>query len=166
VPNILLNGATGIAVGMSTDIPPHNLREVVTACVRLLEEPDTTLSELCKHIKGPDFPTGAVIISSRAEIKQIYQTGNGSIRARAVYEMEEGDIVITQLPYQVSGSNPGADRRANAGEEAAMVEDIRDESTRASDAHRHRAALESCRCRTADGAFVRDDGSGATFASI
>src|SRR5918994_1509987 len=82
VPNVLLNGATGIAVGMATDIPPHNLREVVTACVRLLEEPETTLSE----------------------IKQIYATGNGSIRARAVFEIEDGDIVITQLPYQVSGA--------------------------------------------------------------
>jgi topoisomerase IV subunit A len=129
VPNVLLNGATGIAVGMATDIPPHNLREVVTACVRLIEEPDTTLSELCKHIKGPDFPTGAEIISSRAEIKQIYQTGNGSVRARAVYEMEDGDIVITQLPYQVSGSKIQEQIAAQMqAKKLPMVEDIRDES--------------------------------------
>jgi topoisomerase IV subunit A len=103
VPNILLNGATGIAVGMATDILPHNLREVVEACIMLLENPDATLRDLMKHVKGPDFPTGGEIISSRADIKQIYETGNGTIRARAVYEIEDGDIVITQLPYQVSG---------------------------------------------------------------
>jgi topoisomerase-4 subunit A len=129
VPNVLLNGATGIAVGMATDIPPHNLREVVTACVRLLDEPDTTLGELCKHIKGPDFPTGAEIISSRSEINQIYKTGNGSIRARAVYEMEDGDIVVTQLPYQVSGSKIQEQIAAQMqAKKLPMVEDIRDES--------------------------------------
>jgi topoisomerase IV subunit A len=129
VPNVLLNGATGIAVGMATDIPPHNLREVVTACVRLLEEPDTTLSELCKHVKGPDFPTGAEIISSRAEIKEIYNTGNGSIRARAVYEMEDGEVVITQLPYQVSGTRVQEQVAAQMqAKKLPMVEDIRDES--------------------------------------
>src|SRR5688572_19869571 len=95
VPNVLLNGATGIAVGMATDIPPHNLREVVSACIRLLEEPEVSLRELCKIVQGPDFPTGAEIISARAEIKQIYETGNGSIRARAVYEIEDGEIVVT-----------------------------------------------------------------------
>jgi topoisomerase-4 subunit A len=104
VPNILLNGATGIAVGMATDIPPHNLREVVSACIRLLEDPDTPLRELMKDVKGPDFPTGGEIISSKADIKQMYETGSGSIRARAVYELEDGNIVITQLPYQVSGT--------------------------------------------------------------
>jgi len=129
VPNVLLNGATGIAVGMATDVPPHNLREVVTACVRLLEEPETTLSDLCKHVKGPDFPTGAEIISSRAEIKQIYQNGTGSIRARAVYEIEDGEIVITQLPYQVSGSRIQEQVAAQMqAKKLPMVEDIRDES--------------------------------------
>jgi len=129
VPNVLLNGATGIAVGMATDIPPHNLREVVTACVRLLEEPETTLGELCKHIKGPDFPTGAEIISPRSEIKQIYETGNGSIRARAIYEMEDGDVIITQLPYQVSGSRIQEQIAAQMqAKKLPMVEDIRDES--------------------------------------
>jgi topoisomerase-4 subunit A len=129
VPNLLLNGTSGIAVGMATDIPPHNLREVVTACVRLLEDPDATLSELCKHIKGPDFPTGAEIISSRADIKAIYNTGNGSIRARAVYEIEDGDIVITELPYQVSGSRIQEQVAAQMqAKKLPMVEDIRDES--------------------------------------
>ena len=129
VPNVLLNGATGIAVGMATDIPPHNLREVVTACVRLLEDPDITLRELCKHVQGPDFPTGAEIISARSEIKQIYETGNGSIRARAVYELEEGDIIITQLPYQVSGSRIQEQIAAQMqAKKLPMVEDIRDES--------------------------------------
>jgi topoisomerase-4 subunit A len=129
VPNLLLNGTSGIAVGMATDIPPHNLREVVTACVRLLEDPDATLSELCKHIKGPDFPTGAEIISSRADIKAIYNTGNGSIRARAVYEIEDGEIVITELPYQVSGSRIQEQVAAQMqAKKLPMVEDIRDES--------------------------------------
>lgn len=129
VPNVLLNGATGIAVGMATDIPPHNLREVATACVRLLEDPDVTLRELCKHVQGPDFPTGAEIISPRSEIKQIYETGNGSIRARAVYEMEDGDIIITQLPYQVSGSRIQEQIAAQMqAKKLPMVEDIRDES--------------------------------------
>ncbi|MFL6550273.1 MAG: DNA topoisomerase IV subunit A, partial [Povalibacter sp.] len=129
VPNVLLNGATGIAVGMATDVPPHNLREVVTACIKLLEEPDSTLAELCKHIKGPDFPTGAEIISSKEEIRHIYKTGTGSIRARAVYEMEDGEIVITQLPYQVSGSRIQEQVAAQMqAKKLPMVEDIRDES--------------------------------------
>jgi topoisomerase-4 subunit A len=129
VPNVLLNGATGIAVGMATDIPPHNLREVVTACIRLLEDPDVTLRELCKHIQGPDFPTGGEIISPRNEIRQIYETGNGSIRARAVFEIEDGDIVITQLPYQVSGSRIQEQIAAQMqAKKLPMVEDIRDES--------------------------------------
>ena len=129
VPNVLLNGATGIAVGMATDVPPHNLREVVKACILLLEEPDSTLAELCKHIKGPDFPTGAEIISSKDEIRHIYKTGTGSIRARAVYEMEDGDVVITQLPYQVSGSRIQEQIAAQMqAKKLPMVEDVRDES--------------------------------------
>ncbi len=129
VPNVLLNGATGIAVGMATDIPPHNLREVATACVRLLEDPDVTPRELCKHIQGPDFPTGGEIITPRTEIRRMYETGNGSIRARAVYEIEDGDIVITQLPYQVSGSRIQEQIAAQMqAKKLPMVEDIRDES--------------------------------------
>jgi topoisomerase-4 subunit A len=129
VPNVLLNGATGIAVGMATDIPPHNLREVVNACIRVLEEPEVSLKELCKIVQGPDFPTGAEIISSRSEIQDIYKTGNGSIRARAMYELEDGDIVITQLPYQVSGSRIQEQIAAQMRDKKLpMVEDVRDES--------------------------------------
>ena len=129
VPNVLLNGATGIAVGMATDIPPHNLREVVNACVLLLDEPDSTLGELCKKIKGPDFPTGGEIITPSAEIRQMYKTGNGSIRARAVYEIEDGEIVITQLPYQVSGTRLLEQINAQyQAKKLPMVEDFRDES--------------------------------------
>jgi topoisomerase-4 subunit A len=129
VPNVLLNGATGIAVGMATDIPPHNLREVATACVRLLEDPDVTLRELCKHIQGPDFPTGGEIITPRSEIRRMYETGTGTIRARAVYEVEDGEIVITQLPYQVSGARVQEQIAAQMqAKKLPMVEDIRDES--------------------------------------
>ena len=157
VPNVLLNGATGIAVGMATDIPPHNLREVVNACVLLLDEPDSTLGDLCKKIKGPDFPTGGEIITPSAEIRQMYKTGNGSIRARAVYEIEDGEIVITQLPYQVSGSRVQEQIAAQIqAKKLPMVEDYpRRVRSRASDAHRHRAALEPRRHRAADGAPVR-----------
>ena len=105
----------GIAVGMATDIPPHNLREVATACIHLLEEPDATTAALMKHVKGPDLPTGAEIISPRADLVEIYEKGVGSFKARATYEIEDGNIVITALPYQVSAaSDPGADRRADA----------------------------------------------------
>ena len=129
VPNVLLNGATGIAVGMATDIPPHNLREVVNACVLLLDEPDSTLGDLCKKIKGPDFPTGGEIITPSAEIRAMYKSGNGSIRARAVYEIEDGEIVITQLPYQVSGSRVQEQVAAQLqAKKLPMVETIRDES--------------------------------------
>jgi topoisomerase-4 subunit A len=129
VPNILLNGTTGIAVGMATDIPPHNLREVVSACIRLLEDPDTPLRELMKDVKGPDFPTGGEIISPKADIKQIYETGNGTFRARAVYELEDGEIVVTQLPYQVSGSKVQEQIAAQiTAKKLPMVEDVRDES--------------------------------------
>ncbi|MGH8240024.1 MAG: DNA topoisomerase IV subunit A, partial [Steroidobacteraceae bacterium] len=129
VPNVLLNGATGIAVGMATDIPPHNLREVVNACVLLLDEPDSTLGDLCKKIKGPDFPTGGEIITPSAEIRQMYKTGNGSIRARAVLEIEDGEIVVTQLPYQVSGSRVQEQVAAQIqAKKLPMVDTIRDES--------------------------------------
>jgi topoisomerase-4 subunit A len=129
LPNVLLNGATGIAVGMATDIPPHNLREVAAACVRLLEEPKATLGQLLEHVQGPDFPTGAEIITSRDDLAKIYETGNGTFRARARYELEDGEIVVTELPYQVSGSKVleqiAAQMRAK---KLPMVEDLRDES--------------------------------------
>jgi DNA gyrase subunit A len=101
VPNLLVNGATGIAVGMSTKIPPHNLNEVVDALCTLIEEPETTIDELMEHIKGPDFPTGATIVG-RDGIQSAYETGRGRIRMRADYRLEEdaGRIVITEIPYQ------------------------------------------------------------------
>jgi topoisomerase-4 subunit A len=129
LPNVLLNGASGIAVGMATDIPPHNLREVAAACIRLLDEPKSTTGELCEHVQGPDFPMGAEIVTPRAELAQMYETGSGSFRARAVYEVEDGEIVVTALPYQVSGSRVleqiAAQMRAK---KLPMVDDLRDES--------------------------------------
>ncbi|HEV2320999.1 MAG TPA: DNA gyrase subunit A, partial [Gammaproteobacteria bacterium] len=106
LPNLLLNGTTGIAVGMATDILPHNLKEIASACIRLLDEPKATVRDLCEHVKGPDFPTGAEIITSKTELRQMYDTGNGSVRVRAKWSREKGtgEIVITALPYQVSGA--------------------------------------------------------------
>jgi topoisomerase IV subunit A len=104
VPNLLLNGGSGIAVGMATDIPPHNLREVVNACVALLDDPELTTRKLMQHVKGPDLPTGGEIVSPRADLVQIYDTGAGSFKARATYEVEDGEIVVDALPFQVSGS--------------------------------------------------------------
>jgi topoisomerase-4 subunit A len=129
LPNVLLNGGTGIAVGMATDIPPHNLREVASACVRLLESPKSTLKDLCEHIKGPDFPTEAEIITPQKDIFEIYQTGRGGIRQRACYEMEDGAIIITALPYQVSGGKILEQIAAQmTAKKLPMVEDLRDES--------------------------------------
>ena len=104
VPNLLLNGGSGIAVGMATDIPPHNLREVVNACVALLDDPELTTRKIMAHVKGPDLPTGGEIVSPRADLVQMYETGNGSFKARATYDIEDGEIVIDALPFQVSGS--------------------------------------------------------------
>jgi len=129
LPNVLLNGGTGIAVGMATDIPPHNLKEVASACVRLLESPKSTLEDLCQHIKGPDFPTEAEIITPKKDILEIYQTGRGGIRQRAVYEKEDGAIIITALPYQVSGNKILEQIAAQmVAKKLPMVEDLRDES--------------------------------------
>lgn len=129
LPHVLLNGATGIAVGMATDIPPHNLREVAAACIHLLEDPRADINALCKHIQGPDYPSGAEIVSSREEIRKIYHTGNGTLRMRARFEPENGDIVITALPHQVSGSRvlEQIAQQMNA-KKLPMVEDLRDES--------------------------------------
>lgn len=129
LPNILLNGTTGIAVGMATDIPPHNVREVANAVIMLLDNPHATLSEVMTHIQGPDFPTDAEIITSPADIVKIYETGRGSIRMRAVWNKEDGDIVITSLPHQVSGAKVleqiASQMRAK---KLPLVEDLRDES--------------------------------------
>src|SRR6187455_2687039 len=129
LPNVLLNGTQGIAVGMSTDIPPHNLREVAQACIYLLDEPDAQTRTLMKYVKGPDLPTGGEIITPRSDLLQIYNTGNGSFKARAVFKEEEDAIVISELPYQVSGSKVIEQIAAQMREKKLpMVEDIRDES--------------------------------------
>ncbi|MCB1859438.1 MAG: DNA topoisomerase IV subunit A [Gammaproteobacteria bacterium] len=129
LPNLLLNGATGIAVGMATDVPPHNLREVATACIRLLDDPQATVEQLCEHLQGPDFPTEAEITTPREELVKLYQTGTGSIRMRASFEREMGDIIITALPHQVSGSRVLEQIAAQMqAKKLPMVEDLRDES--------------------------------------
>ncbi|MBB6340166.1 topoisomerase-4 subunit A [Pseudomonas fluvialis] len=129
LPNLLLNGTTGIAVGMATDVPPHNLREVATACVRLLDEPSATVEQLCEHIQGPDFPTEAEVITPKADLLKIYETGRGSVRMRAVYRVEDGDIVVTALPHQVSGAKVLEQIAAQMqAKKLPMVADLRDES--------------------------------------
>jgi topoisomerase-4 subunit A len=129
LPNILLNGTMGIAVGMATDIPPHNLREVAAACIQLLDDPESTLETLFKYIKGPDYPTDAEIITSAEDIQKIYYSGGGSIKMRAIYEQEEGTIVITALPHQVSGAKLMEQIAAQMlAKKLPMIEDLRDES--------------------------------------
>ena len=129
LPNLLLNGTTGIAVGMATDIPPHNLREVAAACVRLLDDPIAGIAELLEHVPGPDFPTEAEIVTPRADLRKIYETGRGSVRMRAVYRREDGDVVITALPHQVSGSKVLEQIAAQMqAKKLPMVADLRDES--------------------------------------
>jgi topoisomerase-4 subunit A len=129
LPNLLLNGTSGIAVGMATDIPPHNLREVANACVHLLEEPEATTKQLMKFVKGPDLPTGAEIISPRSDLVEIYDKGIGSFKARATYEIEDGNAVITALPFQVSGGKIQEQVAEQIrAKKLPMVEDIRDES--------------------------------------
>ncbi len=129
LPNVLLNGGSGIAVGMATDIPPHNLREVVNACIHLLEKPKATLEDLMEMVPGPDYPTEAEIISSREDIEKIYRTGHGSVRMRGLYLKEQGDIIITALPHQVSGSRILEQiAQQMQAKKLPMVEDLRDES--------------------------------------
>lgn len=129
LPNLLLNGTTGIAVGMATDIPPHNLSEVVNALFCILDNPKSTLEDICQHIQGPDYPTEAEIITPKRELLEMYRTGNGSIRMRAVYTVEDDEIVITALPFQVSGAKV----LEQIGEQIQnkklpLVSDLRDES--------------------------------------
>jgi topoisomerase-4 subunit A len=129
LPNVLLNGATGIAVGMASDILPHNLTEVANACVHLLDNPDADLPAICQYIQGPDFPTAAVIITPVSAIHALYQTGHGSIRMRAVYTIENHNIVITALPYQVSGAKVVEQIAAQMQlKKLPMLDDLRDES--------------------------------------
>jgi len=132
LPHLLLNGTTGIAVGMATDVPPHNLNEIVSACVRLLDDPDATVRDLCEHVRGPDYPTEAEIITPASDLLGMYETGLGSVRARATFAKENANIVITALPYQVSPSKVieqiAAQMRAK---KLPWLEDLRDESDHA-----------------------------------
>ena len=132
LPHLLLNGTTGIAVGMATDIPPHNLNEIVSACVRLLDDPEASVADLCEHVRGPDYPTEAEIITPPDELRAMYESGTGSVRARATWKKEAGNFVITALPYQVSPSKVieqiAAQMRAK---KLPWLEDIRDESDHA-----------------------------------
>ncbi len=129
LPHILLNSTTGIAVGMATDIPPHNLRELGNACIHLLDKPKSAVSDLMQYVKGPDYPTEAEVISPSEDLSRIYETGHGSIRCRAVYTTENGDIIVTALPFQVSGSKILEQIAAQMiAKKLPMVEDLRDES--------------------------------------
>ncbi len=129
LPNILLNGTTGIAVGLSTDVPPHNLREVASALIQLIDDPKATIAGLMKHIKGPDYPTGGELVSPREDIKQIYKTGSGTLRLRASYKFEDGDIIITELPHQISGGKVLEQIAMQMrNKKLPQVEDLRDES--------------------------------------
>ena len=129
VPNVLLNGTTGIAVGMATDIPPHNLNEVVSACLHLLDSPKATVPELMEYIKAPDFPTDAEIITPQADILNTYETGRGSVKMRAIWNKEDGDVIVTALPFQASGSKILEQIAAQMrNKKLPMVEDLRDES--------------------------------------
>ncbi len=129
VPHVLLNGATGIAVGMATDVPPHNLREVVSACLHLLDDPDADITQLCEHIHGPDYPTKAEIITPRSEIMAMYTSGSGSIRSRAIYHEDDGRIIVTALPHQVSPSKILEQiAQQMRTKKLPWLEDLRDES--------------------------------------
>lgn len=129
LPNVLLNGATGIAVGMASDILPHNLTEVANACVALLDNPEADLDDVCQHVKGPDFPTGAEIITPQAQLKTMYETGQGSVRVRALYRVEKHNVIIEALPYQVSGARIVEQIAAQMQQKKLpMVDDLRDES--------------------------------------
>jgi topoisomerase-4 subunit A len=129
LPHVLLNGTTGIAVGMATDIPPHNVKEVTAACIRLLDDPAASVDQLCEHVKGPDFPTLAEIITPRKDIQKMYETGRGSLRMRARWIRENGEVVVTDLPHQVSG-NRVLEQIAQQMQtkKLPMVADLRDES--------------------------------------
>ena len=129
LPMVLLNGSTGIAVGMATDIPPHNIREIAAACIHLIERPSATTADLMAHVRGPDYPTDAVITTREDEIRAAYQSGRGSIRARARYVRENGDVVITGLPYQVSPAKVLEQIAAQMqAKKLPMLTDLRDES--------------------------------------
>ena len=128
-PNVLLNGTTGIAVGMATDIPPHNLRELIAACLHLLQHSDVSVVDLMQFVKGPDYPTDAEVITSPVDLHALYESGRGSIKMRAVWQREDGDIIVTALPFQTSGAKileQIAIQMRN--KKLPMVGDLRDES--------------------------------------
>ncbi len=132
LPHLLLNGTTGIAVGMATDVPPHNLNEIVSALLHLLDDPDASVRDLCEHVKGPDYPSTAEIITPANDLRTMYETGNGSVRARATFTKEANNVVVTALPFQVSPSKVieqiAAQMRAK---KLPWLEDVRDESDHA-----------------------------------
>ncbi|MDG2108094.1 MAG: DNA topoisomerase IV subunit A [Woeseiaceae bacterium] len=129
LPNLLLNGTMGIAVGMSTDVPPHNLKEVASALVHLIDNPKATVANLMIHIKAPDYPTGGELVSAAADIKEIYETGGGTLRLRASYRMEGNDIVVTSLPHQISGAKLLEQIATQMrSKKLPQVDDLRDES--------------------------------------
>ena len=129
LPHVLLNGASGIAVGMATDLPPHNVREVAAAAVHLLENPKATVADLCAHLPGPDYPTEARIITPREELRQIYESGSGTVRLRARWAREGSKVVVDALPYQVSGSKVLEQIAAQMqAKKLPWVDDLRDES--------------------------------------
>lgn len=132
LPHLLLNGTTGIAVGMATDVPPHNLNEIASACIRLIDDPDATVADLCEHVRGPDYPTKAEIITAPSDLRAMYETGNGSVRARATFQKENSNIIITALPYQVSPSKVIEQIAQHMrAKKLPWLEDIRDESDHA-----------------------------------
>lgn len=129
LPHVLLNGTTGIAVGMATDIPPHNLKEIAAACIHLIDTPKASVADIMMHVRGPDFPTGAEMITSRADIEKIYETGRGTLKMRAKYSQEGTDIIVTELPHQTSGSKVLEQIAAQMqAKKLPMVVDLRDES--------------------------------------
>ena len=130
LPNILVNGTTGIAVGMATDIPPHNINELARACLHLLKHPNAHVDTLCEFVPGPDFPTGCEIVSEPHDLLKLYQTGNGQVRVRARWEKDDdGNLIITHLPYQVSGAKLQEQiAEQMRAKKLPLLEDVRDES--------------------------------------
>ena len=129
LPNVLLNGGMGIAVGMATDIPPHNLGEIVNACLHLLDHPEASLEDICQYVIAPDYPTHAEIITPANDIRSLYQNGKGSIKMRALWQQEGNDIVINALPYHTSGAKVLEQiAQQMRAKKLPMVADLRDES--------------------------------------
>ena len=129
LPHILLNGVTGIAVGMATDIPPHNVRELANACALLLDNSKADLQDVLEHVNGPDYPTEAEVITPKSDIRKLYETGRGSIKMRAVFHEESGDIIVTALPHQASGAKILEQIAAQMqAKKLPKVSDLRDES--------------------------------------